>query len=781
MDTKATLLSLLTLVFVWVIFFYKTIFFGNVPFAGDLLIAEYKPWRLGSYLGYQPGAYPHKAQYFDVVRELYPWRQFVVERWKSGHVPLWNPYNFSGQPLLANHQSAALYPFNILYYVTTLPIGWSIQVILQPLLTSLFTFLYARSIGLKRLTALFASISYGYCLYMSTFLEYNTMGHTIAFLPLILFAIEKIVKRKIYSYPLLITALVYTALAGHIQLYGLSIFTSVTYAGIRLFNNKKSLIYIGCCYALSMCIVAPQLFPTIELIGHAARSNHSPEDVITMLLIQPKQLLMYISQDIFGNPASRNYFFNDSYPAKSMYMGIVGLIFAVSAYFQKHKNVQLKLFLVSIPFLLLTTTRNPMSELIIKLQIPLFASSNPGNSIFLLSFLISITAGWGMQSWLHTKGNMLKYSMITLGVISTLFVLQKIHLLEVKSNAIIYAGACALLLSFAFWVRQKIERLALILSIFCIALTSADLWYHFQKFNPFVPTSLFYPQTSVGNWLLENAGYARAWGYGSAYIEANFATQMHYYSPDGTDPLYPKWYGQLINGAKNSTVLSLFDRTNRSDAQIPAGFGDDDFKSNMSRLRMMDMWSVQYFLNRVENGISPLSAYPDRFTEAEILGNWEIYNNTKATPRTYIVGQVTLASGYEKVAKILYAPSYDYHIDTIVDEKRSDLALNANTGEANIESYTPNKVQIKTSTNGKALLILTDTFYPGWIATNQNQKALDILQVNVAQRGILIDQNTSNVTLSYNPLSWNIGIYLSTLTLMLLVVIYPIYILHKNN
>ena len=81
------------------IFFYKTILFGLMPFPGDLLQAEYKPWQSYAFQGYSAGGIPHKAQYFDAIRQIYPWKTFSIEQIKKGGFPLWNPYNFSGYPL----------------------------------------------------------------------------------------------------------------------------------------------------------------------------------------------------------------------------------------------------------------------------------------------------------------------------------------------------------------------------------------------------------------------------------------------------------------------------------------------------------------------------------------------------------------------------------------------------------------------------------------------------------------------------------------------------------
>src|SRR5207302_5504717 len=116
------------------VFFYNTFRHGYVPIPGDLLISEYNPWKTFSYLGYAPGSYPNKAQYFDVIRQLYPWKTLSMSLLKQGTFPLWNPYNFSGAPLFANFQSAILYPLNILYIFFSQSIVWTILVFLQPFL-----------------------------------------------------------------------------------------------------------------------------------------------------------------------------------------------------------------------------------------------------------------------------------------------------------------------------------------------------------------------------------------------------------------------------------------------------------------------------------------------------------------------------------------------------------------------------------------------------------------------------------------------------------------------
>ncbi|HXS14744.1 MAG TPA: hypothetical protein VN711_01325, partial [Candidatus Saccharimonadales bacterium] len=179
------------------LFFYPIVL-GKIPFPGDLLISEYSPWKYYSFLGYGAGGFPEKFQYFDVIRQMYPWTTFVIHSLKSFQFPLWNPYNFSGTPLFANSQSTVLYPLHILYFVLPQTIAWTLLVMLQPLLISIFTYLYVRKIGMGKWGSVLASIAFGYGLFVSVFLEYNTIDQVIIFLPLLLWITELLFERKTF-------------------------------------------------------------------------------------------------------------------------------------------------------------------------------------------------------------------------------------------------------------------------------------------------------------------------------------------------------------------------------------------------------------------------------------------------------------------------------------------------------------------------------------------------------------------------------------------------------
>ena len=99
-------------------FFLPSLISGKIPIPADSILSLYHPFRDISIDGFSPGRFPAKNPLItDPVLQTYPWRKLVVEAFKNKEMPLWNPYSFSGQPLLANLQSAPFSITNLLFFI----------------------------------------------------------------------------------------------------------------------------------------------------------------------------------------------------------------------------------------------------------------------------------------------------------------------------------------------------------------------------------------------------------------------------------------------------------------------------------------------------------------------------------------------------------------------------------------------------------------------------------------------------------------------------------------
>lgn len=779
MKIKEFFFAFIILLLVLIIFFYKFFLYGLVPFPGDNLVANYAPFKTYSYLGYNPGTFPNKAQYFDTLRQIYPWRTFSIDILRRGEIPLWNPYNFSGSPLLANFQSAVFYPLNIFYLFLSQVNAWSFLVILQPLLVGIFTYLFARKIGISKEGSLFSAISFAFSSFLTVWLEYNTIGQVILWLPLTLLSIEQLLeKRQKVWIIIFIFSLVSSLFGGHPQIFAYLALFALIFLIYRLktlsssLDKRKSLLVFIFLFIISLGIGAVQLIPGIELLNQSARSPYEYDFLIHKILIQPWQLIMLFVPDFFGNPATHNYWPLDTYVGKVTSIGLISLFFVLLTILRK-KNTLTWFFLITSGIVLLLVTLNPITLLFYKIQIPLITSSAPTLMIFILCFSLSILSGYGIDIWQKEKMNFRMFLFFFLPIVFlfiffwiVLFFLPKPHLTIAFRNllytTVILSAALLLLV-----IRNLRARAIFLIFILLFLLQTADLFHSFEKFNPFSPREFIFPQISVFNFLKKEAGINRVWGYGNAFIEANFETQYSLFSPNGYDPLYPKRYGEFIQSSRDGKINQFFTNQTRSDAVLAPSFSENDFSSNTYRLKVLDVLGVKYVLDRRENGASEKAFPIDRFRLVYENDGWKIFENKKAVPRAFLTSDYRVFKDKDDFVRIFYSEEFNPSKTILLeDDFSAKLDDTRHLSEAKIVSYTPNKIVIQTNTDGRKILFLSDTYYPGWKATVDGEET-EIYRADYTFRAVVAPKGKHSVVFTFEPLSFKIGLTVSLLAIFL--------------
>ena len=84
-----------------------------------------------------------------------------------------------------------------------------------------------------------------------------------------------------------------------------------------------------------------------------------------------------------------------------------------------------------------------------------------------------------------------------------------------------------------------------------------------------------------------------------------------------------------------------------------------------------------------------------------------------------------------------------------------------------IESHST-LVKTETKLNEKGILVLADSYYPGWTARVDNEAA-KIYPVNGNQRGVILDPGEHEVIFEFKPNSFTLGLLISSMTLILLI------------
>ena len=765
------------------LFFWAVILKGYVPFPGDLLLSEYNPWRHTSYFGYVEGSIPSKAQYFDVIRELYPWKTLVIDQLKKGHIPLWNPYNFSGAPLLANYQSQVFYPLSALYLVLPQPLAWTVLVILQLLLGSIFMYLFATSIGLSSAASILAAVLFNYSSFSTVWLEFNTVWHTILWIPLILYITELRLKRPlgVLAKLIFVFSLFSSMTAGHPQDFINSLLFMISYNAARILflpdKSPKEKLFITADLGLLICctflIGAAQLLPTIQFFTSSARVPHDVQYVIHNMLIQIWQLPITIISDFFGNPATRTYVLPDTYVNKSISIGVIGFVLATVSLWSK-KTFHVKYFISVAATLFILSINTPLSQLFYRFPIPILSTGTPTRNLFVYIFCLSMLAAIGYDSLKERKSlrkpilllSML-FAIIFAGYVvkPTLFYHFELTTIAAIKKSFIFAVGLFICGVGSIYMAKKFSMLRTCL----IVLVVVELFIGFKKFNAFVPSTYVFPSNELFTYLQQNAGLNRFWGYGTAQIEANFATQYHIYSPDGTDPLNLKWYNALVQSTDDGNMPKVFTRSTRSDAYVHPGYGIKDLPENPFRLRVLDALGVRFILDRAENPKDSKTFDPERFTMRWQKDSWTVYENILAAPRFFLTSKIKYYSTDDEFEKIFFDPSFDPRSAITMPHTNNMITVDegSRVGTVDLITYQPNDIQFTANTDKPQYLFLSDTYDKGW-KSYIDDKQTSTMKADYAFRAVYVPAGKHTIRMSYRPDEFMYGLILSGVGFVLL-------------
>jgi hypothetical protein len=131
----------------------------------------------------------------DAIFWFFPAYKFVAEQLRSGSLPLWNPYQYSGAPLFAEWQAGTLDPINWIYLIETTSRTLTLSLEISFAIALLATFSYARSIGFSRRASVVSAIIYALSGFAVGRTLYPGFLRIIALAPLVLYFVEKLYQR----------------------------------------------------------------------------------------------------------------------------------------------------------------------------------------------------------------------------------------------------------------------------------------------------------------------------------------------------------------------------------------------------------------------------------------------------------------------------------------------------------------------------------------------------------------------------------------------------------
>ncbi len=177
----AIVFILMSLVFFW------PLFQGRILSQADVL-HFFPPWTVQ-----KPSdlVAPSNAVLGDQSREFLTFFQVARESFHRMEFPLWNPYIMTGTPLLADSQSALLFPLNWPFYFLPLFLGFTVSALLKMLIASMGTYAFSRRLSVSHFSAILSGTAYTFSVFNVFWLNHPHTNATI-FFPILLLLAETI-------------------------------------------------------------------------------------------------------------------------------------------------------------------------------------------------------------------------------------------------------------------------------------------------------------------------------------------------------------------------------------------------------------------------------------------------------------------------------------------------------------------------------------------------------------------------------------------------------------
>lgn len=722
---------------------------------------NYYPWKSSPFLT--------KTVNSDITTLDIPAKKAVNELIRSGQSPLWLPYSLAGRPLLANPQTQVLYPLSFLTFISRNFLKtYTYITVLHLLLGGLFMFIYSRYLKLSFYGAFISSVIFVFnpLILQSAGLQHDVSTYTLT--PLFFLITEISIQRKNPLFLIFLASITGLAiLAGHLQGLFFIIIINFIYFYIRLLastKNKKrvvrfTLFFLGS-FFLGMGIGSIQLIPALELASLSFRKD---------FLVSPSLSLSSI-QDLFFP----RIFKEPGLP----YSGIISFpLLVVGVFFHKSKiTKQISLLvLLLILFLLISPFLYPLLQTIPGIN----QSRSLARFLLLYVFFASYLIGRGFDLTLNSKTKeklaiirkitQLNYFLIII-LFSSLFLLSVIPKINpiptfsgwrnaLGTNPTRFLVPLSLLILFRLtlisfkseWITKKI------LFITIIIILLFDLFPLGWSFLKTAKVSEVFPKTPAIKLLKMDTSVYRILSLRDVF-PFEFSSYFSLQSLNTYTGVYPEKPRVLITSSSNVNHLPDNSQT----------YNVGNFTYFEPKIR--NLFNIKYVL------ASPSSELKDNALDLIYDGEIKIYKNRGVLPRAFTIREIIFVKDEEEALEKIFSPEFNPKTTALLLEKNKEhfadflFEENNNQDQIQITSYSSGLIKIKTQTVTDSLLILTENNYPGWEATIDGKKT-EIYKTNYAFQSIKLPKGTHQIIFTYNPDSFRIGIWISTISSIIFLLI----------
>lgn len=772
-------------------FFWKVFLLKQISLPADFIVGVYYPW-LDYKWGYVVGVPVKNPMTTDVVSLIFPEQILGIDLIKSAQWPLWNPYILTGTPLFANLQAAPFSPTAVLYFLFDKLTAWNLQIILQHILTVLFSYLLLRYWKVSKFGSILGGIAFAFSGFNLIFSQWN--GHALAssFIPLaILFEDKYLKKCRIRDGVFLASTLVFQLLSGYPQTCLYTAIAMIILWLVRFYENRTlefiqrtvSLVFF---LVFALGLAAFQVLPAAELWRLSQRS-FEPHPFEWAFLPWSK-IITFLAPDYFGNHATANYWGPQDYTSNTGYVGVVVFVLAtLGLRLLKTKRVVQFLFILSI-FSLILSFPTPLPVFLWAKDIIGMRAASAHRATILFNFGVALLAGFGFDYIWKARAK-IKYIfalilpsliIISFGVFAaykflmtssdpSLFFIRGIPKYKVALRNMVLPTAVLITSSAILWFISRWKKLKKCGLLVLVSLLLFELFRFGWKYTPFSEKRLVFPTTPILDFLISQEKPFRVTG--NKVIPVNLRTPYKLESLEGYETIHPLRVSRFLaalNSGKNGTSS-----TSRY------GIVDNDTS------HLLDMVNTKYYLTLKrdeKNDPSPEGEIPDRFKTDRFEVAFEdrttiVLQSKSALPRAFMVYDWEIINGDEEIINALLEPNFLMDSKIILEEQVPLKRLVGNradvVSEVEYSKYGEQENLIKVNTEKDGLLFVSDAHFPGWKAFIDGVET-KVYRANFAFRAVGVPAGVHQVRFIYKPKSFFNGLKISGVSMLLLLALFPL-------
>jgi hypothetical protein len=542
-----------------------------------LVLLSYPTWIM-------PGAYT----YDDLDRLNAPQRMLLAWFYAHGHLPLWNPFNFAGQPFLAAGQAGPLYLPNAVFLFLSVVPAFKVSYLFHELLAAGGMYAASYHLWRSRLGAVVSAVAFLTSGFLLGHQIHTQMFDAFAWLPLCFWLCLRVCDRPSWlRIVAMAAALAMEIYAGHPQVTFYVFLMLGLYVAFTLLRNPAKaewpqVLRVFSAILLALGLGAAQWLPTLDLVSYSSRNGASARFLL-FLSFPWKGFLQWLSPYTAGGGFGAPPLSQDSFLATygspvfweyACYVGVVALFLAFAAIgTQLVKSAPVLALSASalVSMALALGSNGFLSDVLV--NVPGFNLFRvPARYVGLVDFSLSLLAGAGVAAWQTGTASVRArirrivavsalVTMVALVMVKRLLYLPDWSWSTVAAEELLLAAVVVLQWPRIFSVEGvRLWGTVILAGLDCVSQS--------VRLSPFVlsaqPAPYVHasgPVAYVQQHLDSAEPFRRAADFGSEALSQDKSAAFQIPSLNGYDSLVPAWYDGDIRLTWNEYVLTSHARS----------------------------------------------------------------------------------------------------------------------------------------------------------------------------------------------------------------------------